>query len=264
MRDRTFGLSVDGATAVANARGKAFEKTLDAFCPYLPENLVLVKATSKVLPDEFRRKLSQFFALSSNELLTTRPEEPSIGDIYQEDASSPVKVWTGSKWKDAEEGIEPDRVLYCTKTGKAVLIEAKYGDTEGNAHIERAGARATPRFLEKIKDVFGDNNVRYLYVFSGPMVTTRNALLVDEKVGQRGKCKGLVVQTPEQRRFASAKYWLQMEVLFGNGEEPMPWDTMLWDDDGLDNLISLFENKFEPWFNKEEFAHEGVFYVSNE
>lgn len=251
LRPRTFGLSVEGATAAANARGRAFEEALDVFSAYLTgksgQDYVLTNRTSG-LPPDLRRRFTQFFALASTELKESRPSEPGIGDIYREAPTEPVRIFTGTEWKEAAEGIEPDRVLYCPETGRVVLIEAKYGDTEGNAHIERAGARATPAFLQSVATIF-EGKARYLYVFSGPMVTSRRAAELASKVGERGRRAGQVVQTPDQRRFASSRYWRQIEVLFGDGESPVPWDTLLWDDDGLECLIGLFEQRLRPWLD---------------
>jgi hypothetical protein len=251
LRPRTFGLSVEGSTAAANARGRAFEDALDVFSSYLAtksgRGYALIRRVNE-LPPEFRRKLSQFFVLASTELQTSQPTEPHIGDIYRDSPSDPVKIFTGSEWKEAAEGIEPDRVLYCVSTGRAVLIEAKYGDTEGNAHIERAGARATPAFLQSVATIF-EGKARYLYVFSGPMVTTRWSADVAAKIGERGNRQGQIVQTPDQRRFASSRYWRQIEVLFGGGQSPVPWNTLLWDDDGPQSLIGLFEQELQPWLD---------------
>jgi hypothetical protein len=248
-RPRTFGLSVEGSTAIANARGRDFEDAVGEFSQYLatrwPDQFLLTKDTS-ALPADLRRGLKQFFALTSIELLRVRPAQPHLGDIFQANTTSPVETFTESGWKEAEEGIAPDRVLLSRRSGRAVLIEAKYGDTEGNAHIERAGARATPAFLNAVDRVFG-GKARYLYVFSGPMVTVRHASEVQPKFGERGRRAGEIVQTPERRRFASARYHRQIEVLFGDGSAPVAWNTLLWDSDGMDALISLFEEQLGPW-----------------
>jgi hypothetical protein len=251
LRPRTFGLSVEGSTAAANARGRAFEDATDVFSSYLSAKWgagYILTRHANGLPSEFQKRLAQFFALASTELQAERPVTPSIGDIYRESLSDPVKIFTGAEWKEAAEGIEPDRVLYCPRTGRAVLIEAKYGDTEGNAHIERAGARATPAFLQSVAAIF-EKKARYLYIFSGPMVTTRRAADVSSKIGERGRRQGQVVQTPDQRRFASARYWRQIEVLFRNGETPVPWDSLLWDENGLESLVVLFERSLRPWLD---------------
>lgn len=253
LRPRTFGLSVAGSTAAANARGRAFEDAVGTFKAYLdsqwPGKYVLTRDLND-LPTGLKSSLTQFFALSSTELRTGRPANPRIGDIYRDRAGRPVQIYTGTEWKEDQEGIAPDRVLYAKKTGRVVLIEAKYGDTEGNAHIERAGARATPAFLKSVATVF-ESKARYVYIFSGPMVTVRGAAAVEEKVGERGARKGAVVQTADQRRFASARYHRQIEVLFGSGTEPIAWDTLLWDEEGLKGLIGLFEADLRAWLDQE-------------
>lgn len=247
LRPRTFGLSVAGSTAAANAVGLDFEAAVGTFATYLKSTHGSRFALSKdfrALPVEDARKLRQFFALCSNELQLSPPTSPRFGDIYQRPGDHGVMTFgDDGAWREAEEGIEPDRVLFDTQTHKLVLIEAKYGDTEGNAHIERAGARATPSFLAHLERLFG-GRARYCYVFSGPMITARTQ---DHgpKIGQRGARQGAVVQTPQKRAYASARYHRQIEVLF---EVPNAW-TLLWDTNGLESLIALFESEIQSFLS---------------
>ncbi len=252
-RAGNFGLSVEGSTAAANAIGLGFEEAVGIFEDYLnnkyPGEYLFTKKTAH-LPKHLKQCLSQFFCLASAELGDEPPDEPRIGDIYRDASSQTVLAFTkAGTWKTAREGIAPDRVLLCRKTDRLVLIEAKYGDTEGNAHIERAGARATPSFLHSVARVF-DNKAACLYIFGGPMVTARDAEPLDPKVGQRGKNQGKIVQSPEDRRWASARYRRQIDVLFGDGHEPAPWSTVLWDDQGLAALIERFEYRLKFWLNQ--------------
>jgi hypothetical protein len=250
LRERTFGLSVEGSTAAANEVGLTFEDTVGRFEAYLidnyPNQYIFTKSIDK-LPRPDANSLRQFFALSSKELKASRPKNPKFGEIYLDEHSGIAKIFADDgHWKDALEGIAPDRVLFDRKTNKMVLIEAKYGDTEGNAHIERAGARATPSFLEKIQTLF-QGRASYLYIFSGPMVTARSGGF-GPKIGKRGRRKGQVVQSVEKRVFASARYQRQIEVLF-NG--PGTW-TMLWKDDGHEQLINLFESELRLWLSTKD------------
>ncbi|HEX7481613.1 MAG TPA: hypothetical protein VF331_27660 [Polyangiales bacterium] len=248
LRPRTFGLSVAGATAAANAAGRDFEDAVGTFSAYLSASHGTRFVLSKdfgALPVEDARRLRQFFALCSAELQQARPPSPRFGDIYRSPPDQPVMIFgDDSSWREAEEGIEPDRVLFDTQTRRLVLIEAKYGDTEGNAHIERAGARATPSFLAHLERLFG-GRARYCYVFSGPMITARTQNH-GPKIGQRGARKGTVVQTPQKRAYASARYHRQIEVLFA---VPNAW-TMLWDSRGLECLIRLFEGEIHEFLTK--------------
>lgn len=252
-RARNFGLSVEGSTAAANVIGLGFEEAIGAFDRYLqeryPGEYLFTKQTTS-LPAHLHQRLGQFFALASGELDHQRPAQPRTGDIYLDAKTQTVLTYTqAGAWKRASEGIEPDRVLLCKTTGRMVLIEAKYGDTQGNAHIERAGARATPGFLTAVARVF-EHKASYVYIFGGPMVTARDAANLEPKVGQRGKNEGEIVQSPDDRRWASARYHRQMEVLFGDGDEPVPWNTVLWDDHGMEALISVFERRLKPWLNR--------------
>jgi len=252
-RSPNFGLSVEGATAAANAIGLGFEESIGVFEEFLskeyPGEYLFTKNMAS-LPARIKQRLSQFFTLAFVELGNERPAQPRIGDVYLDVGTQTVLAFTkAGTWKTAREGIAPDRVLLCRQTGRVVLIEAKYGDTEGNAHIERAGARATPSFLQSVARVF-DNKASYLYIFGGPMVTARDAELLDPKVGQRGKNQGKLVQDPEDRRWASARYRRQIGVLFGDGDEPVPWSTVLWDDQGMAALIKKFEYRLKPWLNQ--------------
>jgi hypothetical protein len=248
-RQGNFGLSVEGSTALGRARGEAFEESLGEFSSYLKtshEDEFLLTPQLKDLSRPLRQGLRQFFALNSSELLSERPPHPKIGALYRESESLPIQVFDGTRWKPAREGIAPDLILICRKTQRLVLIEAKSGDTRGNAHIERAGARATPSFLQALEKVF-KGRARYLYVFGGPMVTAKEDLDLGPLLNQRGTQKGKVAQTPEQRRLASAKYHRQIEVLFGDGTHPVPWNTILWDGDGMKKLIDLFESELADW-----------------
>jgi hypothetical protein len=252
-RARNFGLSVEGSTAAANVTGLGFEEAIGAFESYLQQQYpgqYLFTKQAISLPLQLSQRLGQFFALASRELGQVRPATPRVGDIYLDASTQAVLTYTqAGAWKRAKEGIEPDRVLLCRATGRVVLIEAKYGDTQGNAHIERAGARATPGFLNSVASVF-EHKAAYVYIFGGPMVTARDDEHLEPKVGQRGKSEGEIVQSPEDRRWASARYHRQMEVLFGEGDEPVPWSTVLWDDQGMEALIALFEGRLKPWLNQ--------------
>lgn len=245
MNEKKFGLSVEGSTEAAVTAGKNFEKEVGDFSKHINDNYIFTKDIN-LLPDELKYGIKQFFALSSKELKITKPIEPKLGDIYKPQDTSLVETFTSKGWKVCKEGILPDYVLVCKQTSKAVLIEVKYGDTEGNAHIERAGARATPNFLSSVHNVF-KGKARYLYIFSGPMVTARHDTKLTSKVGSRGSNSGSLIQNIEKRRLASVKYHRQMEVLFGSGTAPVPWDTLLWDEKGLTKLVNLFNKELSPW-----------------
>jgi hypothetical protein len=246
MNQKTFGLSVTGSTVEAIATGKAFEKTVESFRDHLNKDIFLFTNNLNELPISIKYGIKQFFALSSKELLSSKPIEPKLGDIVKSDSNGIVETYTINGWKVCKEGILPDHILLCKQTSKAVLIEVKYGDTEGNAHIERAGARATPQFLNAVNYVFS-GKVRYLYIFGGPMVTAKHDIDLTPKVAYRGLKAGEVIQDPNYRRLKSIKYRRQIEVLFGSGVSSIHWNTILWDDYGMENLVRLFDTELSSW-----------------